>query len=91
MRARSDLSRKRGKVAPAAKPTGLAFGWPRSEPYVPPQARREGAPLPTRRPVTAAYFGNSRQTSVSLPQNSIHLAWSIGPLPTTLANKKSAI
>jgi hypothetical protein len=50
MRARSDLSRKRGKVAPAAKPTGLAFGWPdgtakRPAPRPPAWARREGAPF----------------------------------------------
>src|SRR6516162_8965224 len=37
------------------------------------------------------YFGNSSQVSLSPPQNSVHFAWSIGPLPITLANRKSAM
>jgi len=36
------------------------------------------------------YLGNSRQLSTSEPQYSMHLARSIGPLPMTFANRKSA-
>ena len=49
--------------------------------------RRSATGRPTSRGLV--YFGNSRQASTSEPQYTMHLARSIGPLPTTFWNRKS--
>ena len=46
-----------------------------------------GSRLPERKSVF--YSGTSLHASMSEPQNSIHLAWFIGPCPITFANRKS--
>ena len=75
------------RVTPQQSPLPLGrLGRSRPPAPQPPSPRR---PAIRRRDHAARYCVNSRQAATSVPQYSTQRSWFIGPLPTTLANRKS--